>query len=185
MTTLTFALPDQSFLFHTLQRCHYIDRCQRTFPDVQDSIQVTDAVQAFFSAEPYWVKALLGLRNKIGGFFGLKPFSEKRNWWYDHKTAGLISFPLQLFSHSENEIVLGADDRHLDFRISFFLEKTANGNNTKRLVVTTMVQFNNAWGRGYFLPVQPLHKLIVSALLRSAVRTIEKNTNGESLKGQA
>lgn len=180
MTTLSFALPDQSFLFHTLQRCHYIDRSQKTFSDVKDGIQLTDVVQAFFMAKPYWVKALLALRNKMGGFFGLKPFysgfTDKRNWWYDHKSAGLISFPLQLFSHSENEIVLGADDRHLNVRISFFLEKTFLPGN-KQLTVTTMVQFNNAWGRLYFLPVQPLHKLVISSLLRSAVRSLAKNNS--------
>ncbi|HEV7331471.1 MAG TPA: DUF2867 domain-containing protein [Flavisolibacter sp.] len=177
MTTLSFALPDQSFLFHTLQRCHYIDRCQKMFADVQDDIQLTDAVQAFFSTEPYWVKVLLAFRNKVGSFLGLKPFlsgfTEERNWWYDTKSEGLISFPLQLFSHSENEIVLGADDRHLNFRISFFLE---NGHlpGTKRLTVTTMVQFNNSWGRVYFLPVQPMHRLVMPSLLRNAVRTLEK-----------
>jgi hypothetical protein len=174
MTTLSFTLPDQSFLYHTLQRCHYIDRCQKTFSDVEDTIQITEAVQAFFSGETYWVKALLLLRNKTGNFLGVKPFIEKRNWWYDSKSEELISFPLQLFSHSENEIVLGSDDRHLNFRISFFLEKASNKPGSKRLTITTMVQFNNAWGRVYFLPVQPLHKLILSSLLRSAVRTIEK-----------
>lgn len=172
MTTLSFALPDQSFLFHTLQRCHYIDHCQKTFSDLHDNIQIADAVQAFFSSEPYWIKTLLALRNKLGKYFGVKPFTEQSSWWYDHKSAELISFPLQLFSHSENEIVLGGDDRHLDFRISFFLENASNRPGNKRLVVTTMVQFNNAWGRAYFLPVQPLHKLIVSALLRNTVRTI-------------
>ena len=178
MTTLTFALPDQSFLLHTLQRCHYIDRCQKAFTDRDDSVEMADVVQAFFSANLCWVQPLVTFRNKVAGILGLKPFpsglTEHQNWWYNHKAERLISFPLHLFSHSENEIVLGADDKHLDFRISFFVEKCPNQPGRKLLTITTMVQFNNAWGRVYFMPVQPIHKLVVPALLRSAVRTIGK-----------
>ena len=179
MTALSFTLPHQSFLFNTLQRCHYVDRCQEAFSDRDDSLQLTDAVQLFFSKKPYWLQPLVG-------FLGFKlPFTglpEERTWWYDHKARQLISFPLQLFSYAENEIVLGEDGKHLAIRISFFLEKHPKYPKRKQLTITTMVQFNNGWGRLYFLFIKPLHKLVVPALLRGAVCTIEKNLAHEQTK---
>lgn len=181
MTTLSFALPDQSFLYNTLQRCHYIDRCEAGFMDKEGSVQLTDVVQAFFAGKPGWLRPLLSFKNIFTTLLGLpSPFAgldEKQNWWYDARQGKLVSLPLQLFSHSAEEIVLGADEKHLSFRVSFFLEKHPSSAHKKRLSLTTMVQFNTARGRLSFLPVQPLHKMIVPALLRSAVRSLEKEIN--------
>ncbi|RYZ53654.1 MAG: DUF2867 domain-containing protein [Chitinophagaceae bacterium] len=179
MTTLSFALPDQSFLYNTLQRCHYIDRSEASFPDKEDSVQVTDAVQAFFSAKPGWLRPFLLAGNKVTALLGLKSLfagvTEKENWWYDARAGKFISFPLQLFSHSENEIVLGTDDRHLSFRVSFFLLSNPDASNRKRLAITTMVQYHSTRGRFAFLPLQPLHKLVVNTFLKNAVANIDKN----------
>ena len=64
-------------------------------------------------------------------------------------------------------ILLGEDDRHLDFRLSVLRQR---GGTADWVVVSTVVRFNNWLGRAYFLPVRPLHQLIVPAILRSALR---------------
>ncbi|RYD85335.1 MAG: DUF2867 domain-containing protein [Verrucomicrobiaceae bacterium] len=60
------------------------------------------------------------------------------------------------------------------FRVSFFLQKPADSSNQKRLAITTMVQYNSARGRFSFLPLQPLHKLVVNAFLKNAVANLGK-----------
>ena len=94
---------------------------------------------------PRWVAALLRLRNAIVGVFGLK-------------TGGAeAAFPV--ISQTENEVVTGLSDKHLNFRASVVKTPTT-------VSLTTVVHFNNAWGRLYFLPVKPFHKIIMRTLLR-------------------
>jgi hypothetical protein len=55
---------------------------------------------------------------------------------------------------------MGEDDKHLNFRASILHDK-AEGT----IYLTTLVHFNNVWGRLYFLPVKPFHKIIMKTLL--------------------
>jgi Protein of unknown function (DUF2867) len=72
---------------------------------------------------------------------------------------------------SEDEVLLGADDRHLDFRCGVAVEPAA-----RLLRVTTTVRLHGWRGRAYFLPVRVLHPLVVRAMIRSA---------GESLAAES
>ena len=91
-------------------------------------------------ALPAWAGALLAVRNALVRPFGLKTDAGE----------GSI-FPT---SHeSEDEIVLGFDDRHLDFRIGLI---RAEG----RIYMSTWVHPHNLWGRAYLRLVMPFHILI-------------------------
>ena len=47
-------------------------------------------------------------------------------------------------------------------------------------MVSTIVRFNNWLGRLYFLPVRPIHRLIVPAMLRNGLRWyVEALSTGE------
>jgi hypothetical protein len=71
----------------------------------------------------------------------------------------------------------------LNFRVSLFLKQQAPGTNYKELTVSTAVEFNNWFGRLYFLPVPPFHKLIVPAMLKGIVKELEnKKQNVYSAK---
>ncbi len=43
----------------------------------------------------------------------------------------------------------------------------------KTLTISTTVQFNNHFGKLYFLLVRPFHRLIVPAMLKGIIRQIE------------
>lgn len=174
MTTLSFTLPDQSFLFHTLQRCHYIDRFQEVLTDRKDSIKLAQAVATFFTASPGWVRPLVGLRNQIAGLLGLKRFVTVKKEKLSNTGCRLQALPLQLFHQTDNEIVLGDDDRHLSFRISFYLERQNIPPFQKVVMVTTMVQFHNLLGKLYFFPVRAFHRRLVPALLKSMAGELEQ-----------
>ena len=120
------------------------------------------------SAAPRWIHTLMALRDRIVRVVGLK--TTPRN------QGDLARTPLQpsaalgifrVFARSADEILLGEDDRHLDFRVSVLCQSDGAAD---WVIVSTVVRFNNWLGRAYFLPVRPLHRLIVPAMLRSALR---------------
>ena len=63
---------------------------------------------------PAWIKALVAVRHAMVTPFGVKTSSEVRASRAANERVDF--FPVQWESH--DEIVLGEDDRHLDFRLS-------------------------------------------------------------------
>lgn len=113
--------------------------------------------------QPRWVGWLLALRDALVAGFGLKTSSALRN---DIATDRIDFF--RVYDRRRHEIVLGEDDRHLDFRLSVLVEESALG---RRLVATTVVTFNHLAGRAYVAGIAPFHRLIVKSSLRRAERS--------------
>ena len=67
-----------------------------------------------------------------------------------------------------DEIVLGADDRHLDFRLSLLRRHSPTGN---LLIATTVVHTHNALGFTYLNAIRPFHHLVVRANLARCAQT--------------
>jgi hypothetical protein len=68
-----------------------------------------------------------------------------------------------------DEILLGEDDQHLNFRTSVQLERQEE---KCWVIVSTVVQFNNWLGHAYFVPVRPIHKIIVPAMMRHGMENL-------------
>ncbi len=67
-----------------------------------------------------------------------------------------------VFACTVEELLLGEDDRHLDFRLCL----RVSGDGQARLA--TLVRFRNVWGRAYFTLIRPFHALVVKEMLRRA-----------------
>ena len=80
----------------------------------------------------------------------------------------------KVFDKTDDEIVLGEDDKHLNFRVSLFIDKQSENKTDKNLIISTTVKFNNWFGRLYFLPVRLFHKLIVPTMLKGIIKNIEQ-----------
>lgn len=151
-----------------LTTVHYADTYTATF-DSARPISNQELVTAFFANPPGWINFLLELRNKLVSVFGLKTASDQDR---DQQLKSFKAQPGQslglfkVIGRTDHEIIMGEDDKHLNFRISFALTCTSN---TYAWSITTIVQFNNRAGRFYFFPVKPFHKLIVPAMLKSCV----------------
>lgn len=115
-----------------------------------------DLARSLFGHAPRWVHLLLSLRNRIVGLFGLK---SAELGIAEGETIG--AFPV--VSARDDQVVLGFDDRHLNFRI--VLEVAAAGSQARKVAVTTLVERHNLFGRIYILAITPFHKLIVRTLL--------------------
>jgi hypothetical protein len=110
-----------------------------------------------------WVGWLVALRDMLVAGFGLKTSSQLR----DDVATDRIDF-FRVYDRRRHEIVLGEDDRHLDFRLSVLVEESAL---CRRLVATTVVTFNHLGGRAYIAGIAPFHRLIVKSSLRRAERS--------------
>ncbi len=156
----------------------YIDSFQGSFQDKFQNIGITEVGKLFFSSAPNWIDKLFAFRNKLVGFLGLKT-SEKLT--DRQKILENLKFEkgdqiglFKVFNKTEDEIILGEDDKHLNFRVSLYLDKQNEDKTDKNLIITTTVKFNNWFGRLYFLPVKPFHKLIVPTMLKAIINKLEK-----------
>lgn len=170
------ALPENSLLRNGRQP-DYSDSYQAVVQPARLPLTPADLGKAFFAASPRWVDYLFTLRNKLVAVFGLKVPETQRHaaqlapfTGTPGEKAGLF----RVFPGLANELILGENDKHLDFRVSLLLEDNADQPFGKMLTVTTTVYFHNRMGRLYFIPVKPFHRLIVPVMLKAMIRKLGK-----------
>jgi hypothetical protein len=118
------------------------------------------------TSAPRWAEYLMWVRDRIVSLIGLhttRPRAPSLTC-ASHLQSGDMVGMFRVFARSDDEILLGADDRHLDFRASMLVQRDASRSSA---VLTTVVHFNNSLGRAYFFVVRPFHRLIVTSLLRN------------------
>ncbi len=161
--------PDSSILKSKEDTFNYIDSFQSEFSDNEKIYDIVKIMELFSSNDSGWVSSLMKLRDKIVQPFGLKTSKDIEEQSADYAIGSQHGI-FKIFGKTENEIILGEDDRHLNFRVSLLLESSKN---SKRISITTAVTFNNLLGKLYFLPVKPFHKVIVKKSLKNIIDKIE------------
>jgi Protein of unknown function (DUF2867) len=161
------ALPAESAIVHLFGGAHLADAFAVTLPAGAPQ-DVEALARAAFSYPAPWFRALLACRDAIVRPFGLKTSGQlRRDLGTDASTH--IDF-LPIVSRQPDELIIGDDDKHLDFRASVLLRRAANGE-PRELVMTTAVHCHNALGRFYLFVISPFHRLVVrSNLARAAAR---------------
>jgi len=116
---------------------------------------------------PNWVNILMSLRNKVVSKLGLKNLGhladvEKNKLSSDYKIGDRVGiFTLTFNDH--NEIILEDRDKHLNAKISFYIEP--NGK-TAKVYLSTVVYVKNTLGKVYMFFVGPVHKVVVPSILK-------------------
>lgn len=146
-----------SYAFHDIQR-----RPLKNHPPDIDTV-----IAAFLGAMPRWADGLMRLRDTLVRPFGLKtaqPWSANlpQPPYRVGQTLGIFRI-LQLIEH---EVIMGEDDRHLDFRVSLLVD----GND---LYMSTLVRPHNLAGQLYLRLVLPFHHLIVGAMASRLMAQLE------------
>ncbi len=119
---------------------------------VESELSARAAAEVAFDP-PAWAAALMKLRNLLVSPWGLTTAISE-----DIESAGM--FPIDI--ESEDELILGFDDKHLNFRISVMQKE-------QHVYLATWVHPNNIGGRLYLAAILPFHILIVrDALSRVA-----------------
>jgi len=119
-------------------------------------------------ATPAWVSRLMAIRNRAVRLVGLKDVGALAGRIDRPAAAYQIGDRLGIFTlmaRTNDEIVLGIDDHHLDVRVSV-LKFTRDG--AARYALSTVVKTHNRLGRLYMIPVGRIHPLVVRSLMRGA-----------------
>jgi hypothetical protein len=107
---------------------------------------------AVFGGAPGWVRTALGVRNVLVGLIGVE-------------RADPSAFAPM--ATSADEVLVGVDANHLDFRASVLVRETA-GRGT--VTVSTRAMPHNRRGRLYLVPVRRLHPAVIRSMLRRGAR---------------
>jgi hypothetical protein len=140
-----------------------------------------------FSQQPAWINSLMTLRDAFVAGLGLKTAKQLDSLAVKDK-AGRVGI-FKIYSTSQTEIVLGEDDKHLDFRLSVLCAGQPSLTGTRRLTVSTVVHCHNRLGRLYISLIAPFHRVVVQASLRRAARVgwplVTPTTNESPENGHA
>jgi hypothetical protein len=117
------------------------------------------------------MKWMMIFRNKVVSLFGFEVASvaeiiapQRR----DRYTVGVKIGAWPIYSLTENELIVGRDNKHLDFRLSILRTPSSPG---EIVTVSTVCLVHNFFGKAYLLFVLPFHKRGVRFLVRSAARS--------------
>ncbi|WP_347070131.1 DUF2867 domain-containing protein [Flavobacterium sp. WV_118_3] len=135
-----------------------------TFATTNHINSITEITQLIFGRSPKWIRALFAVRNFIVRFIGLKN-NKPADYKVGFEIGHYIGF-FRIFSITENEMLLGADDTHLNFRAVITNSQTPLYN----IKVTTLVSYNNRKGRIYMQFIKPFHRMVVKNMVRQAYK---------------
>jgi hypothetical protein len=124
--------------------------------------------RAGFERQAWWIRVLTRVRDAMMATVGVK--SSRAIGAAAAARGPVIGF-FPLLSKSARELVVGEDDRHLDFRVAILLRTSAAG--ARELVVVTVVHCHNRLGRAYLALIAPFHRVIAQASLEQAARAME------------
>lgn len=152
-------IPVDSLILNGFGKTNYWDIYQIQLSNNDYSV---DKITSAILKTPKWIDNLMKMRNIIARRFGLK--SGDKNYHIEpHYSIGSKAGYFTVLNRNENEIVMGENDTHLNFRTSVRVE---NQSENSLVYLSTVVQFNNFFGWLYFLPVKPFHQLLIQSLLK-------------------
>jgi len=159
-------LPPESGIARAYPATDYADAYSVELPDGATSDPESLARFIFDLPSPVG-NFLLKVRDALVGGFGLKTTTTPRRG-ADGEAARLGIF--RIYSIGEAEIVLGEDDKHLDFRVSVLCSGRPSSPGERRLTLSTVIHCHNRFGRLYFFVIAPFHRRLVQSGLRRAAR---------------
>jgi hypothetical protein len=130
---------------------------------------IVDIFFAIFAHHPKWMKLLLIVRNKLASLAGLEAPTTSEILHVEIKDRYVVGDKIgvwPIFALSENEVVAGRDNKHLDFRLSVL--KVPSGEATS-VVVSTICTVHNLSGKLYLFFIVPFHRYGVRKLIANAL----------------
>jgi len=160
MKILKTTIPEQSEYKNFINQIDYTDTFKMKVEN--QNISIESIYIDMFSTMPKWINQLMFLRNKIVGVFGLKVESLMSKKVTTLKVGEKIGM-FTTYAISENEVIAGEDDKHLNFRVSILRVD-------ENVIVSTFVKYNNLFGKIYMSLIIPFHKMIVKAMMKNYVK---------------
>lgn len=169
MTVLACDVPAGSALSRdAIARADYRDAYRTTLR--RPELAVVDLFFAIFAHRPGWMTALLIARNHAAALAGLETPTTAEIVGMARRPSYAVGEkigPWPIFFLDADELIAGRDNKHMDFRLSIRKQRDAGG---PSVVVSTLCQVHNAFGRCYLAAVIPFHKFGVRTLLTRAIK---------------
>jgi Protein of unknown function (DUF2867) len=168
MTITECDIPMSSILPRQLIESAYFWDSYRA-PQVRPQASMADIFFGIFGHHPSWMKALLIFRNTAAAWCGLEAPTVSEITDARSKAVyveGDKIGPWPIFSLTDDELVAGRDNKHLDFRLSLLRE---SHDGVPSIVVSTICTVHNAAGKIYLFFIVPFHKRGVRLLIRRAI----------------
>lgn len=160
-------MPSNSVLAPLYEGADLLDAYAIRLPQgASDDLEVL--ARAAFERQAWWIRALTRIRDAVMTTVAVK---SSRAVGLAAAAGGPVIGFFPVLSKSATELVLGADDRHLDFRVTIQLR--ADALHGRELIAATVVHCHNRLGRTYLAAIAPFHRLIVPASLEQAVKAME------------
>jgi hypothetical protein len=135
----------------------------------RSELGIVDVYAAIFGHTPLTMKLLLIVRNAIVGIFGLKGPTVAEVMHTVIKRPSAVGDNVgrwRVFFIGDDEIIAGEDDKHLDFRVSVL---RVRGGRAADVVVTTICNVHNLFGKFYLFFIVPYHRHAVRTLMSNAI----------------
>jgi hypothetical protein len=121
-----------------------------------------------FAHQAPWISRLTAVRDALVAGLGLKTARHLATL-QTRSGAGRLGI-FKIYGTTATEVILGEDDKHLDFRLSVLCSGQSSPGGKRHLTLSTVVHCNNRLGRLYIFLIAPFHRLVVQSSLRSAAR---------------
>lgn len=171
MKTFSIPISPQSLIGQEHSQVDYQDAFSIKVP-VEHAVPTYELVKLFFQCIPVWAMMLIRIRETIASWIGLKTMDGKQVAQQLEEFRGDVGQSVALFHVKESndqEILTGETDKHLDFSLSFIGKKESEH---FEITLATTVLFNGWLGRLYFLPVKPIHKILVPVMLKRMAKKL-------------
>ena len=166
MSVTECEIPSCSILGRGLiDRAYFLDSYRA--PLIRTQASTVEIFFAIFAHQPTWMKLVLIARNRIASFCGLEAPTTSEIIRLEVKDSYRIGDKIgvwPIFAMTENELVAGRNNKHLDFRLSVL--KEAGG---ESVVVSTVCTVHNWYGKVYLFFIVPFHRWGVQQLLSRAI----------------
>ncbi len=153
--------------------------CDAYCTDLQHpKASVVDIFFGVFGHNPWWIRRVLMARNRLASLGGLDVPADRDILSPQRKSsyaAGDTIGPWPLFFLSEQELVAGRNNKHLDFRLSVLRTSAKPGvgqpgeKRAAQVVISTVCTTHNTFGKLYLFFIVPFHKRGVQWLMTRAV----------------
>jgi Protein of unknown function (DUF2867) len=164
-------LPEQSCLNAYYTSGDFMDTFSVSMKGREDLLRTDMRVLAdhILNADVAWMNTLLRARDRVVKPLGLKTtddllLEQSDLPLADRQPGDRVGF-FKIYRVDENEILLGEDDWHQDFRLSIFRE----AGDEPRVYASTCCKRHNVFGHVYLALILPIHKKIASTVLDNAV----------------
>ncbi len=138
-----------------------------TFSTTNHKDSIEEIANQIFNTPPKWVVALLKFRNFLVKFIGLKT-TKPEDYNTEYRIGGYVGF-FKIYIIEKLEVILGANDSHLNFRVLIANTKEP----TYNIKVTTLVEYNNKMGKVYMAIVKPFHRVVIKSMIRKSYSNVK------------